>query len=128
MADAVSVNGSSSGSIQFPPHPLATRTAGRLMLCGAVLVGLTVLIPPEAEGSDAVIAALGGIAGLGGLFLLRARHVPEAVLGVATALGSMAIIIATWQHGLGGPGPRTTRCSTSGSASTPSTSSPFATP
>lgn len=74
------------------------------MLCGAVLVGLTVLLPPEAEGSDAVVAAFGAIAGLAGLFLLWVRHASEAVLGVATALGSVAITIVTWQHGLGGSG------------------------
>src|SRR5436190_4072835 len=91
----------------LPPLPtiggraLATRVAGLLMLGGAILIGVTVALPPAANGSDLVILGYGVVAATVGVFLLRARRVSEPTLGAIAALGTLIITLATLE---GGPG------------------------
>ena len=52
----------------LPPLPtvggraLATRVAGLLLVGGAILIVVTVALPPAAEGSDLLILGYGGVA------------------------------------------------------------------
>ena len=84
-------------------HALATRVAGLLLVGGAVLLVVTVVLPPSAEGSDALILGYGVVAGLAGALLLSRRRVSEPALGVAAALGTAVITLATLEagHGVG---------------------------
>jgi signal transduction histidine kinase len=82
-------------------HALATRVAGLLLVGGAVLIAVTVVLPPAAEGSDLLILGYGAIAAAcGGLLLTRSR-VSEPTLGLAAALGTAIVTLATLE---GGPG------------------------
>ncbi len=80
---------------------LATRVAGVLLLIGAVLIAITVVLPPAARGSDLLILGLGGVAALAGGALLALRRVSEPVLGAAVALGTALITTATVVAGPG---------------------------
>ncbi len=84
-------------------HALATRVAGLLLAGGAVLLAITVVLPPSAEGSDLLILGYGAVAGLAGALLLTRRRVNESVLGLAAALGTAVITLATLEagHGVG---------------------------
>jgi signal transduction histidine kinase len=82
-------------------HALATRVAGLLLVGGAILIGVTVVLPPAAEGSDLLILGYGVIAALSGSLLLTRRRVSEPVLGLAAALGTAIVTLATLE---GGPG------------------------
>src|SRR5215218_10694274 len=70
----------------LPPLPtiggraLATRVAGLLLVGGAVLIGVTVALPPAAEGSDLLILGYGAVAGVCGALLLSRRRVNETWL------------------------------------------------
>src|SRR3954447_4722064 len=85
----------------LPPLPtiggraLATRVAGLLLVGGALLIAVTVALPPAAEGSDLLILGYGVIAALCGGLMLSRRRVSEPVLGVAAALGTTVITLAT---------------------------------
>jgi signal transduction histidine kinase len=89
----------------LPPLPtiggraLAKRVAGLLLAGGAVLIAITVALPPGAEGSDLLILGYGVIAGLSGALLLSRRRVNEPVLGLAAALGTAVITLATLEGG-----------------------------
>ncbi len=91
----------------LPPLPtvggqaLATRIAGPLLVIGAILIAVTVVLPPAAEGSDLLILGYGVIAALSGALLLSRRRVSEPVLGLAAALGTAIVTLATLE---GGPG------------------------
>jgi signal transduction histidine kinase len=96
----------SSGLPALPPiggRALATRVAGLLLVGGALLIAVTVALPPAAEGSDLLILGYGLFAGAAGLLLLERRRVPEPVLGGAAALGTVVITLATLEAG-GGTG------------------------
>jgi signal transduction histidine kinase len=82
-------------------HALATRVAGLLLVGGAILLAVTVVLPPSAEGSDLLILGYGAIAALSGLLLLSRRRVNEPTLGLAAALGTAIVTLATLE---GGPG------------------------
>ena len=82
-------------------HALATRVAGLLLVGGAVLLVVTVVLPPSAEGSDALILGYGVVAGLAGALLLSRRRVSEPALGLAAALGTAVITLATLEAGQG---------------------------
>jgi signal transduction histidine kinase len=82
-------------------HALATRVAGLLLVGGALLIAVTVLLPPAAEGSDLLILGYGVVAGLAGALMLSRRRVSEPVLGLAAALGTAIVTLATLE---GGPG------------------------
>ena len=84
-------------------HALATRVAGLLLVGGALLIAVTVLLPPSAEGSDLLILGYGAVAGLAGGLMLSRRRVSEPVLGLAAALGTAVITLATLEagHGVG---------------------------
>jgi signal transduction histidine kinase len=82
-------------------HALATRVAGLLLLGGAILIGVTVVLPPAAEGSDLLILGYGVIAGLAGVLMVSRRRVSEPVLGLAAALGTAVITLATLAAGQG---------------------------
>jgi signal transduction histidine kinase len=91
----------------LPPLPtvggraLATRVAGLLLLAGAILIAVTVALPPSAEGSDLLILGYGAIAAVCGGLLLSRRRVNEPVLGLAAALGTAIITLATLEGGQG---------------------------
>jgi signal transduction histidine kinase len=91
----------------LPPLPtiggrsLATRVAGLLLVGGAVLIAVTVALPPAAEGSDLLILGYGAVAAVSGALLLTRRRVNEPVLGAAAALGTALITVATLEGGQG---------------------------
>ena len=91
----------------LPPLPtiggraLATRVAGLLLVGGAVLITVTVILPPAAEGSDLLILGYGAVAGICGALMLARRRVSEPALGAAAALGTLLITLATLEGGHG---------------------------
>jgi signal transduction histidine kinase len=82
-------------------HALATRVAGLLLVGGAILIAVTVVLPPSAEGSDLLILGYGVVAGLAGALMLSRRRVSEPVLGAAAALGTAVITLSTLEAGQG---------------------------
>jgi signal transduction histidine kinase len=82
-------------------HALATRVAGLLLVGGAILTAITVALPPAAEGSDLLILGYGVVAAVCGVLLLRRRRVSEPILGLAAALGTVIITLATLEGGAG---------------------------
>ena len=75
------------------------------MVAGGVLAGITVVMPPEATGSDAVVAALGAVAGAVGVAMLLARReLPDWVLGLVALLGTVLITVSTYEGGFDGTG------------------------
>jgi signal transduction histidine kinase len=91
----------------LPPLPtiggraLATRVAGLLLAGGAILIVVTVALPPAAEGSDLLILGYGAVAAVCGALLLSRRRVDEPMLGLAAALGTIIITLATLEGGHG---------------------------
>jgi signal transduction histidine kinase len=91
----------------LPPLPtiggraLATRVAGLLLVGGAILIAVTVALPPAAQGSDLLILGYGAVAAVCGALLLSRRRVDEPVLGLAAALGTAIITLATLEGGHG---------------------------
>jgi diguanylate cyclase (GGDEF)-like protein len=82
--------------------PSATRrqALGSLMLAGGLLAGITVILPPHASGSDALIIGCGALALIFGAALLAIRRpVPEPLIGLAVALGTVLITLATREGG-----------------------------
>jgi signal transduction histidine kinase len=80
-------------------HALATRVAGLLLVGGAILIGVTVALPPAARGSDLLILGYGAIAAIVGALLLSRQRVDEPVLGLAAALGTIVITLSTVEGG-----------------------------
>ena len=75
------------------------------MLAGGALAGITVAMPPAAEGSDLVVLAMGAVSALvGAMLMLTRRTVPEWQLGIAAALGTVLITVATYEGGFDGTG------------------------
>ena len=80
----------------LPPLPtiggraLATRVAGLLLVGGAILIGVTVALPPAAEGSDLLILGYGAVAAVCGVLLLNRRRVSEPALGPGGSPGHRA--------------------------------------
>lgn len=66
-----------------------------------MLIAVTVVLPPSAEGSDLLILGYGAVAGLAGALMLSRRRVSEPVLGLAAALGTAVITLATLEAGQG---------------------------
>jgi signal transduction histidine kinase len=91
----------------LPPLPtiggraLATRVVGLLLVGGAILIVVTVALPPAAEGSDRLILGYGAVAGVCGVLMLTRRRVSEPTLGGAAALGTAVITLATLEGGHG---------------------------
>jgi signal transduction histidine kinase len=89
----------------LPPLPtiggraLATRVAGLLLVGGALLIAITVALPPSATGSDLLILGYGAVAAVCGVLLLSRRRVNEPALGLAAALGTAVITLATLEGG-----------------------------
>ena len=94
-------------SLGLPPLPtiggraLATRVGGLLLVAGALLIAITVALPPAAEGSDWLILAYGAVAGVVGVWVLTRRRVGEPVLATVAALGTAVITLATLEAGGG---------------------------
>jgi diguanylate cyclase (GGDEF)-like protein len=89
----------------FDPSPrLAARVGAGLLFAGALLDLATVLVPPPAVHSDAIILGFGGLAAVTGAVLWNLRSPSEPVLGAAAAIGTVVITGATWQAGLHGTG------------------------
>jgi len=78
---------------------LATRVAGLLLVGGAILIAVTVALPPAAQGSDLLILGYGAVAAVGGALMLSRRRVNEPALGLAAALGTALITLATLEGG-----------------------------
>src|SRR3954470_11730400 len=55
-------------------RPLATRVAGVLLVGGAILIAVTVALPPSAAGSDLLILGYGAVAAVSGALLLSRRR------------------------------------------------------
>ena len=91
---------------QFPrelrgPSPMRRRVLGVLMLAGALLAGVTVVLPPHAAGSEALVIASGALAMVAGVVLLAIqRTVPEVAIGSAVAIGTVLITLATREGGI----------------------------
>jgi len=89
----------------LPPLPtiggraLATRVAGLLLVGGAILIAVAVALPPAAAGSDLLILGYGAVAAVCGALLLSRRRVDEPMLGLAAALGTAVITLATLEGG-----------------------------
>lgn len=83
---------------------IAARAAGLMMIAGGMLATVTVILPPRAAGSDALILGLAmGLVSLG-VMLLGLRRASEVGLGIALAIGTVAITLATREGGLVGTG------------------------
>jgi hypothetical protein len=73
---------------------LATRVAGLLLVDGAILIVVTVALPPAAEGSDLLILGCGAVAAVAGVWLLltpvdlRGGADPEQLGGRAERLSA----------------------------------------
>jgi signal transduction histidine kinase len=89
----------------LPPLPtiggraLATRVAGLLLVGGAILIAVAVALPPAAAGTDLQILGYGAVAAVCGALLLSRRRVDEPMLGLAAALGTAVITLATLEGG-----------------------------
>jgi diguanylate cyclase (GGDEF)-like protein len=84
---------------------LRQRVLGAIALAGALLALVTVLMPPGATGSDALVLVGGGVAALAGVVLLLARRrLSEVVLSVAVMAGTALITLSTYQGGSDGTG------------------------
>ncbi len=89
----------------LPPLPtiggraLATRVAGVMLVGGAILIAITVALPPAAQGSDLLILGYGAVAAVCGALMLSRRRVSEPALGLAAALGTALITLATLEGG-----------------------------
>jgi diguanylate cyclase (GGDEF)-like protein len=79
----------------------ATRVIGAMMLAGAALGAIAVALPPRAEGSDAILLILMASTAFLGLVLFRAKvGLPEWLLGLALAVGTVLITLATNEGGI----------------------------
>jgi len=70
-----------------------------MLVGGAILIAVTVALPPAAQGSDLLILGYGVIAALCGGLMLSRRRVSEPWLGLAAALGTAVITLATLEGG-----------------------------
>jgi diguanylate cyclase (GGDEF)-like protein len=85
------------------PRELAVRAIGALGLAGGLLAVVTALLPPAAEGSEALIFGAGAfLAVVGGLVLWRAPALGERSLGVLGVMGTALITITTYEGGVEG--------------------------
>lgn len=76
---------------------------GALTLVGGALAIVTAILPPEAEGSDALIVAAGAALALLGLTALwRRPRLGELSLGAAGLLGTALITLTTYEGGASG--------------------------
>lgn len=72
-----------------------------MMLAGAALAAISVALPPRAAGSDIIVLALGALAAVLGVTLIRWRErIPEWLLGLAIAAGTVLITVATAEGGV----------------------------
>jgi signal transduction histidine kinase len=72
-----------------------------MLVMGAALIGVTVALPPAAEGSDLLILAYGAAIGAAGVVVLVRHRVSEPTLGAVVALGTAVITLATLEAGGG---------------------------
>lgn len=71
------------------------------MLGGALLIAVTVALPPAARGSDLLILAYGVVAAVVGTLILARGPASERTLGLVAALGTAVITLATIEAGAG---------------------------
>ena len=85
------------------PRALAVQAAGMLLLAGGMLALLTVLMPPPAEGSEALIVGCGAIAAItGGVLLARRPYIPDHGLSLVATGGTALLAIASHEGGTSG--------------------------
>jgi diguanylate cyclase (GGDEF)-like protein len=85
------------------PRALAVQAAGILLLAGGLLALLTVLLPPAAEGSEALILGCGLLAAVaGGVLLVSRPYIPDHGLSLVALGGTALIAIATHEGGSSG--------------------------
>src|SRR3954452_23429272 len=70
---------------------LATRVAGVLLVGGAILIAVTVALPPSAAGSDLLILGYGAVAAVSGALLLSRRRGKEPGPGLRPAPGTAGV-------------------------------------
>jgi diguanylate cyclase (GGDEF)-like protein len=75
------------------------------MVAGGILAGVTVVLPPAATGSDAIVVAAGAVAlAVGIALLLVRREVADGPLALVAVLGTILITVATFEGGFDGTG------------------------
>jgi diguanylate cyclase (GGDEF)-like protein len=85
------------------PRELAVRAIGGLGLAGGLLAVVTALLPPPAEGAEALIFGAGAfLAVVGALVLWRAPELGERTLGLLGVMGTALITITTHEGGVAG--------------------------
>lgn len=94
-----------------PTTPVPRKRSQRMLVAGGILVAggalawAGTLLPPGAEGSDSLIAIVGGVIFVVGLAVMATRRrLPEWGLGVLVALGSLTITFVTYEGGGAGTG------------------------
>jgi diguanylate cyclase (GGDEF)-like protein len=71
-----------------------------MMVAGAALGVVSVILPPRAAGSDAIVMVTIAIAATLGIAMMRSRFsLPEWVLGAAFATGTVLITLGTYEGG-----------------------------
>jgi diguanylate cyclase (GGDEF)-like protein len=81
----------------------SARAAGYLMLAGGAIGVLLVALPPRAADADWAVAVVSGLAlGLGAILLALRRALPETLLGLVVALGTVMITFTTHEGGAAG--------------------------
>jgi diguanylate cyclase (GGDEF)-like protein len=87
------------------PGERKTRALGVIALAGGLLAAVTVMLPPRASGSDALVLTIGAVCGVAGVaLLLTRRSLPEWMLCLVVAAGTALITIATHEGGSVGTG------------------------
>ncbi len=77
-----------------------TQVLGILMVAGAVLAGVTAVLPPDATGSESLVLAIGALAGAIGAVVLVARlALREWAVGLIGLVGTVLITVATYEGG-----------------------------
>jgi diguanylate cyclase (GGDEF)-like protein len=93
----------SDESRERAPRWLAVRVFGIIGVAGGALALLTAALPPPAEGSEALICAVGAVSLLTGAVLLLLRpRLDDLPLAVLAVLGTVLITVTTREGGAAG--------------------------
>jgi len=86
------------------PRAPRARAAGVLMLAGGMVAAIAVVLPPQSEPADGIVAVTAAVAiAIGSALLLTRRRVGEPILGLVVALGTAMVTFSSYEGG-GGPG------------------------
>jgi diguanylate cyclase (GGDEF)-like protein len=82
------------------PRAPRARAAGVLMLAGGLVAAVAVLLPPQAESADRLVAVTAAVAiAIGAALLLTRRTIAEPILGAVVLLGTAMVTFATREAG-----------------------------